>query len=276
MSSTRLTIKHLLSIDDYSSEQAPTQFLLEYFTLDAHHQVVEGMAIYHYKRGPIAMALPAKPTTKDDFFALAKAILTGQYYQHPLEIFHQTDELTPSMLHELRCDLLSDASRAGHEEARKQLIDLAALRGDQVASRKLELTPYNCKDGLRIFLPKLFNTAEELQMLGIHLRESGVGSYYRMEKPEHAHKLSQHFLAIAAKKRREEYDLMMEQMRQRRENEEKAKEPVKTRNTKVEEHDPVREMYLSRISTWNNRNGQCKTEAPQDEAPQWEAPSFAS
>ena len=255
MSSTLMTIRHLLSTEDESSEETASRLLKDLFTLDekARKQHPTAQPIYIYKKGLISIAMHDKPKTKDDFFELAQSLVTRQYRQHAVECFHQLNGgLSSELLHELRCNLLSDASRAGHEEAMQQLITMAATQGDTVAARNLELKVFHCKDGLRIFLPKLFKTAEELQMLGIHLRDCGIGLYYRMEKPEYCHKLSQHFLKIAGELRKKEYDMMMEKMRKFRLEDHLPEQNSKTRNlTHTEDHDPVREMYLKRVTKRN-------------------------
>ncbi|MDR3477150.1 MAG: hypothetical protein P4M14_03880 [Gammaproteobacteria bacterium] len=170
-----------------------------------------------YKKGLMSLWLETKPTTAEDFYELLHAVNNSDhgYYGDHIEIFYnRADAITKEdfrqMQHEFSCDLLSDASRAGHVRAKEQLMIWAIECEDKVAASKLEYQKFNCKDDLIIYLPKRFQTADEMERLAKALKKGGVGVYFWMEKPEHAMFLSNKLLQIVRIMRREEARLAAE------------------------------------------------------------------
>jgi hypothetical protein len=159
-----------------------------------------------YKNGFIMLWLLTKPTTANDFYELAGAIFSQRgYYGNHIEVFDSRggEDVNPEAfhqsLHEFYCDLLGDASRAGHSLAKEELIQRAVVDDDRVAASQLELKRIGCKDKNHvIYLPRVFQTLEDLEALGMALKSGGVGSYFRMEKPQYALQLSLALLKMVA------------------------------------------------------------------------------
>ena len=216
MRSSMRTINDLLSVEVYSVEALAEKELPTYFELanvdgrpteEQINEVLNASKIYHYKNGPISLWMPEKPRTKEDFVELFNAVNNSNYYDQFVDVFTYQDvtkEQFSLLLHEFQCDLLAEAAKAGHKEAKENLIYAAVFEKDVIAGGKLDLIRFNCIDNIKIYLPKRFQTVDELRRLAIDLKSGGTGLYYKMDNPDQAEQLSQNLLRIASNMEREQ------------------------------------------------------------------------
>jgi hypothetical protein len=165
--------------------------------------------LYSYKNTPYFIFLPAALTTPVEFYNLANDALLEQKL---VSFMNQVAQRAHGQqVNEFMYSVLSDAAKAGHAEAKRQLID-ATIAGNAAARKFVTFARYN--PDLPILLPRHFESARDFYKLSISLITHGKyimghgcaleGPFYIVPEGNRAEKLGYQLRRFADKLQRDE------------------------------------------------------------------------